>query len=127
MLNVDLAINFIKKNGAKKFDLIWENIKKDLFNEIETNKKEAEIKSDFFISMINDEKLIMIGNEIWDLRENYSLKEIEDININVFGSQIEKEDDQELLKANDLTLDDEEEEDEAKDSPIFENNEEEEN
>lgn len=125
MLNVDLAINFIKENGAKKFDLIWNNIKKDLFNEIETNKKEAEIKSDFFISMINDEKLIMIGNEIWDLRENYSLKEIEDININVFGSQIEKEDDQELLKANDLTLD--EEEDEAEDSPIFENNEEEDN
>ncbi|CRX37070.1 / / hypothetical protein / 559679:560059 Reverse [Candidatus Hepatoplasma crinochetorum] len=125
MLNVDLAINFIKENGAKKFDLIWNNIKKDLFNEIETNKKEAEIKSDFFISMINDEKLIMIGNEIWDLRENYSLKEIGVINVNVFGSQIEKEDDQELLKANDLTLD--EEEDEVEDSPVFENNEEEDN
>ncbi|BDV03759.1 MAG: hypothetical protein HPPSJP_4800 [Candidatus Hepatoplasma scabrum] len=121
MLSVDLAIDFIKKNGAKKFDVIWTNIKKELFDQIDTIKKEPEIKSDFFISMINDEKLIMLGNEIWDLKENYSLQEIEDIKVNVFGSQIEKEDQIDLLKDNDLTLDDEE----VEDSPIvFEDSEE---
>lgn len=126
MLNVDLAIDFITKTGKKKFSEVWDHVKDDLFLEIKTIKKEANIKSDFFISMMNDERLIMIGDDIWDLKEKYSLSEIEDINIKVFGNQIEKEDSEELLKDNDLTLDEDEEE-EIDTPSIYQEIEEEEN
>ncbi|AHK22628.1 hypothetical protein [Candidatus Hepatoplasma crinochetorum] len=126
MLNVDLAIDFITKTGKKKFSEVWDHVKDDLFLEIKTIKKEANIKSDFFISMMNDERLIMIGDDTWDLKGKYSLSEIEDINIKVFGNQIEKEDSEELLKDNDLTLDEDEEE-EIDTPSIYQEIEEEEN
>ena len=85
MLKTKLIVDYLKTNGQTHFEEIWKDIKEDIIEEI--NDKELEentIKSNIFLSMIQDFNLIMIGGNIWNAKENYSLEESEKINSSLY-------------------------------------------
>lgn len=91
-MNLDNIINFLKaKKNPISFDDIWEHISKDI--DESTKTPEYTIKANLFSSMIIDERLLMISDNKWDLRNRYTLDEVERINKISFSDSedVEKE------------------------------------
>ena len=90
MLNTDLVIDFLKKNGQSNFEKIWKAIKNDVISSLSINLDEITIKTDLHLSMTEDQRIIMTGQNKWDLYDSYSHEETIEINKKVLGEELEK-------------------------------------
>lgn len=78
MLKTDAVIKLLKsKKTSMSFNDIWNEVKANYTSE--KNTEEYIIKSDLYISMIEDNNLIMLGGNVWDISNNYSKNEIQKI------------------------------------------------
>ncbi len=73
MLDTTKIFEYIKEQGKSEFDFIWNALY--IANE---NEDEFLLKSRTYLSMIQDFRFIKVENNLWDLKEKYSLQEIED-------------------------------------------------
>jgi len=108
MLETNSAVKFIEsKSKPVSFEDIWKNIKKETINSLGKEFPEEVIKSDLYISLIEDERVIMIGNNVWDLKSRRSFNEIIEIEKTLteeFELEItEESDDTKELKINTIT------------------------
>lgn len=76
MIKIDPVLKLLKKEKEMSFEDIFNNVKNDITFKYET---EAELKADLFVSMLDTKLFIMIGNNKWGFRENYSIEEIANI------------------------------------------------
>lgn len=80
MLRTDAVIKLLKNNKEEmSFDDIWTNIKEETLSTISKEQDESVVKSDLYMSMMEDQNLIMVGDNKWNLKASYSYEEIEDI------------------------------------------------
>lgn len=76
MVNTKVVAETIKKNKDKmSFEQIWKAVKKEIMETAGEGAEEISIKSDLYISMMEDQDIIMLGDNIWDLRDIYSFEE----------------------------------------------------
>lgn len=74
MIRTDEVIALLKAKGKKmSFDKIWKEVKEPITESISVEMDEVQIKSNLYISLIEDEHVIMVGDNNWDLKERYSL------------------------------------------------------
>ncbi len=73
MLDTTKIFEYIKEQGKSEFDSIWNALY--IANE---NEDEFLLKSRTYLSMIQDFRFIKVESNLWDLKEKYSLQEIED-------------------------------------------------
>ena len=85
MIDTSLVIKYLEKHGKTSFEQIWEKISPKLLKQFDKIKDDNELKTNLFSSMIENFKLIMIGNNVWDLKINYTIGEVEDINNSLLG------------------------------------------
>jgi len=77
MVKTDEVIKFLKTlKGPASFKEIWENVKDESFASIKKNLSEEVMMSDLYLSLIEDERIIMIGGNNWELKEKYSIKDV---------------------------------------------------
>ncbi len=110
MLKTDIIVDYLKENGKTSFKKIWDDLESEILSNI-NDSEDAEIwelKSNVYLSMIQDFNLIMIGGNVWDAKESYSLEQIEKINNSLYENL-------EDLSENEVDLDKIEEEKEFKD------------
>lgn len=80
MLETNSAIKFIEKQKKPvSFEEIWEKVKKETIESLGKEFPEKSIKSDLYFSLIEDERAIMIGNNVWDLKSRHSLNDVLEI------------------------------------------------
>jgi len=80
MLETNGAIKFIEsKKKAISFEEIWKQVKKETISSLGKDVPEKTIKSDLYFSLIEDERVIMIGNNVWDLKSRHSLNDVLEI------------------------------------------------
>ncbi len=114
MLRTDNVREALKDNGKPmSYDAIWSNVKSNITESLGTNVNEEQVKADLYFSLMEDSRLIMIGNGLWDLKEKYSLENQEIIEKAIITEEVElvweeSEETKELnLKIVDLNDDDE--------------------
>ncbi len=73
MLDTTKIFEYIKEQGKTDFESVWTAL-------YSGNESEDEflLKSRTYLSMIQDFRFIKVENNLWDLKEKYSLQEIED-------------------------------------------------
>ncbi len=78
MLKTDTVIKLLKKEKkAMTFDDIWKTIKEETMSSLSKEGiEEFQAKSDLYMSLLEEQKLIMIGENKWDLKENFSHDDI---------------------------------------------------
>ncbi len=80
MLRTDAVIKLLKKNKTRmSFDDIWTNVKEDTMKSTTVDFEEAQVKADLYMSMLEDQALLMVGDNNWDLKENFSFDEANQI------------------------------------------------
>lgn len=80
MLRTDAVIKLLKtKKQEMSFDEIWANVKEETLKSIKKEFTEDQIKADLYMSLIEEQALIMIGDSKWDLKEKFSYDEIHQI------------------------------------------------
>lgn len=74
MLKTDEILNLLKKTKEPmSFDQIWDKVKKEILKSQKNNDyDEKKIKADIYMSLMEDQNLIMIGDNYWNLKEKYS-------------------------------------------------------
>lgn len=93
MINTELARKELEKQKDLSFEEIWNLVKESIKIEISKKREDfsdEQIKSDFYLSMLKDFKLLMIGENKWSLRKNYTLEQIHEIETNIFGEELNK-------------------------------------
>ncbi len=110
MLKTDIIVDYLKENGKTSFKKIWDDLESEILSGINDSENAEiwELKSNVYLSMIQDFNLIMIGGNVWDAKESYSLEQIEKINNSLYENL-------EDLSENEVDLDKIEEEKEFKD------------
>lgn len=110
MLKTDIIVDYLKENGKTSFKKIWDDLESEILSNINDSENAEiwELKSNVYLSMIQDFNLIMIGGNVWDAKESYSLEQIEKINNSLYENL-------EDLSENEVDLDKIEEEKEFKD------------
>ncbi len=92
MLRTDAVIKLLKtKKEEMSFDDIWTNIKEETLSTISKEQEESVVKSDLYMSLMEDQRLIMVGDNKWNLKESYSYSEIEDIKKSRMTDDVETE------------------------------------
>ena len=61
------------------FDVIWKQVKSDSLSSISKTLSEEVMMSDLYLSLIEDERTIMVGDNKWALKDTYSLKDLSTI------------------------------------------------
>lgn len=80
MLRTDTVIKLLKSNKKPMtFEEIWKGIKVETMDSISVDSDEAQVKSDLYMSIMEDPDVIMIGDNKWDLKENFSFEEVNQI------------------------------------------------
>ncbi len=79
MIKTNLVLDLLEKNSKPmNFNNIWDSIKNDVISSLKQKEEEHKIKTDLYMSMLEDENLIMIGENNWDLKNKYTIsKQIE--------------------------------------------------
>ncbi|NQX83328.1 MAG: DNA-directed RNA polymerase subunit delta [Mycoplasmataceae bacterium] len=73
MLKTDMIIKLLKNTKKPMtYDVIWDKVKIEVMDSFKEDLDEFAIKTDLYMSLLEDEKLIMIGDNTWDLKEKYS-------------------------------------------------------
>ncbi len=75
MLDTSQVLNYLKDNGKSTFDQIWSNVFMDEINNFQEDINF--LKSKFYLSIIRDFRFIRVENSQWDLKEKYTLDQIE--------------------------------------------------
>ncbi len=92
MLRTDAVIKLLTKNKEEmSFDNIWINVKDETLSTITKEQEESIVKSDLYMSMMEDQRLIMVGDNKWNLKDSYSYAEIEDIKKSRMTDDVETE------------------------------------
>ncbi len=86
MIDTNLVTDLIREKGSMSFEDIWEKISPQIRAHFDKIEDESIFKSNVYLSMVENFNLIMIGNNVWDLKEKYTNAEIEKIKLNLFGS-----------------------------------------
>ncbi len=73
MLDTTKIFEYIKEQGKTDFDSVWTALYSG-----DESEDEFLLKSRTYLSMIQDFRFIKVENNLWDLKEKYSLQEIED-------------------------------------------------
>ncbi len=109
MLKTDIIVDYLKENGKTSFKKIWDDLESEILSGINDSENAEiwELKSNVYLSMIQDFNLIMIGGNVWNAKESYSLEQIEKINNSLYENL-------EDLSENEVDLDKIEEEKEFK-------------
>ncbi len=105
MLETNSAVKFIEsRKKSVSFEDIWTNVKKETISSLGKEFPEEVIKSDLYLSLIEDERVIMVGNNTWELKSRRSLNEVLEIEKSLteeFELEItEESDDTKELKMN---------------------------
>lgn len=78
MIRTDEVIALLKAKGNKlSYNDIWASVKDLVMKSLTVELDENQVKSDLYISLIEDENAIMVGDGFWDLKERYSLENLE--------------------------------------------------
>lgn len=78
MIRTDEVIALLKAKGTKMaYNEIWEEVKEPVMASLTVQHDEIQVKSDLYISLIEDENIIMVGDNNWDLKDRYSLENLE--------------------------------------------------
>ncbi len=90
MIDIEKVIYFLQKNGKSTFQQIWNGLKNEFGKQIKDSNDESKIKSDLHLSMTKDGRMIVVTNSEtnkseWNLIDNYSFKEVENIKLHSFG------------------------------------------
>lgn len=110
MLKTDHVVKYIEsKKDPVSFEEIWKNVKKETISSLGKTFPEEVIKSDLYHSLMEEEKIMMIGNNVWELKSRHSLKDVlgfeksltEEYELNV----VEESDDTRELKLNTIRKD----------------------
>ena len=100
MINVKKAIEFIEKTGKSSFDEIWE-ANKDFFKEEFPDAKEESLKTDLYLSLGNDERVLILydenSNQVFDFAAKYKYSEINKIKTSIFGEVVDKQMEEDAL------------------------------
>ncbi len=92
MLKTDAVIKLLKQNKEPmSFDDIWTNVKEDTMSTINKEQEENVVKSDMYISMMEEQQLLMIGENKWTIKENYSFEEVHNIEKTRMTEELELE------------------------------------
>lgn len=91
MLNIDVVIKYLSKKGESSFEDIWLDVKNDIKSSLTKELDEIAIKTNLHHSLIEDSKVIMVGGNHWNLKENFSYEELEDIKNKVIENELERE------------------------------------
>ena len=90
MLRTDEVREILKENGKPlSFDDIWKKIKSVVIDSIEREYDESRLKSDLYISLMEDSRIIMVSGDKWDLKEKYSLKDQDLIDKTILTEELE--------------------------------------
>ena len=74
MLRTEEIRGILKETGKPMdFNTIWKKVGPAVMESVKDGLDEDRVKSDLFFSLMEDSRIIMIGNEMWDLRSKYSL------------------------------------------------------
>lgn len=77
MLRTDAVIKLLTKNKEPMaFDLIWSEVKEDTISTLTKEFEENQVKADLYMSILEDQRFIMIGDNTWGLVSDYSPEEI---------------------------------------------------
>ncbi len=80
MLRTDAVIKLLTKNKTEmSFDDIWANVKDETISSLTKEQDENITKSDLYMSMMEDQTLIMVGDNKWNVKAAFSYDEIADI------------------------------------------------
>lgn len=118
MLKTDPIIKLLEdKKESMEYNSIWENVKKEVIESLKNNLEESIIKTNLYMSMLEDERLIMIGDNNWDLKNKYSSAEQSIIlrsrlteEAEIFFEEVEEEETEETKELNLVIINEEEEE-----------------
>lgn len=78
MIRTDEVLALLKAKGKKmSYEDIWKEVKDSVMESLTIALDEIQVKSDLYISLIEDENIIMVGDNNWDLKERYSLENLE--------------------------------------------------
>ncbi len=78
MIRTDEVLALLKAKGSKmSYEDIWKQVKGPVMESLTTELDEIQVKSDLYISLIEDENVLMVGDNNWDLKERYSLENLE--------------------------------------------------
>ena len=78
MIRTDEVLALLKAKGKKmSYEDIWKKVKDSVMESLTIALDEIQVKSDLYISLIEDENIIMVGDNNWDLKERYSLENLE--------------------------------------------------
>lgn len=73
MLRTEKIFKILK--GSKSpvdFDSLWEKIKDEFYPSSNEKLTENQVKTDLYMTMLEDPGMIMIGSNKWDLKTRYS-------------------------------------------------------
>lgn len=112
MIKIDPVIKLLKSEGKLSFEKIWTKLKDSIVADVKgTKADETKVKNDLFLSLISSEKIITLGQGVWDLAENYSSTEIKKIQDKVLFDELDSDAVKaEEIEEKELTEEDEEEE-----------------
>lgn len=73
MLRTDKVIELLQgKKHPMPFESIWKKIKEDTISSISKDMDETGVKAALYMSLLEDQRLIMVGDNNWDVKEKYS-------------------------------------------------------
>ncbi len=112
MLRTDAVIKLLKNNKTEmSFEDIWQNVKEQTIASISKEQDEITIKADLYTSMLEDQNLIMVGDNKWNIKSSFSYEEIAEIKKSRITAEddvtpeLEESDDTRELNLVGLTLD----------------------
>lgn len=79
MIRTDKIVKLVKESkDPLTFDEIWNAVGKEIMEELgETD--EIVTKTDLYLAIMDDPKIIQVGENTWDLRSNYSFEKAQEI------------------------------------------------
>ncbi len=105
MLRTDTVIKLLKNNKeTMSFEDIWNSVKDETIASISKEQDEIAIKSDLYMSMMEDQTLLMVGDNTWGLKETFSYEEIEQIKKSRVTDDIETDLEEETDDTRELKL-----------------------
>ncbi len=79
MLRTDAVIKLLKKQRELSFDEIWETLREETMSSLSKELDEMTVKSDLYMSLMEDQTFIMTGENRWALKSAYSYATIDEI------------------------------------------------
>lgn len=105
MLKTDAVIKLLKKNKQEmSFEDIWINVKDETISSLNVEQEEGQVKADLYMSIMEDQTFIMVGENKWNIRSSYSYDEIDEIKKSRITDDVETNLDEESDDTRELKL-----------------------